>query len=176
MKTCRQKFERRRVVMKRRRRRRNKVKGVYGGAGVIAMDGPMSKVALTLDYIILLFWGFGFFFLQRRWWAPCEKRIGQPDAAGAGLSWFTRREVFIPPLIKDVIRAQIDGKLFFFCGGGGTMMIQQKKNPRTNGRKEREMCEINNNTSNVSQSVQLLFFFRFFMYILKGIASNDVCR
>lgn len=56
------------------------------------------------------------------------------------------------------------------------MMIQQKKNPRTNGRKEREMCEINNNTSNVSQSVQLLFFFRFFMYILKGIASNDVCR
>lgn len=61
MKTCRQKFERRRVVMKRRRRRRNKVKGVYGGAGVIAMDGPMSKVALTLDYIILLFWGFGFF-------------------------------------------------------------------------------------------------------------------
>ncbi len=69
MKTCRQKFERRRVrfaVMKRRRRRRNKVKGVYGGAGVIAMDGPkndgpMSKVALTLDYFILLFWGFCFF-------------------------------------------------------------------------------------------------------------------
>jgi hypothetical protein len=52
---------------RRRRRRRNKVKGVYGGAGVIAMDGPkndgpMSKVALTLDYFILLFWVFFFFF------------------------------------------------------------------------------------------------------------------
>jgi hypothetical protein len=54
-------------MKRRRRRRRNKVKGVYGGAGVIAMDGPkndgpMSKVALTLDYFILLFWVFFFFF------------------------------------------------------------------------------------------------------------------
>jgi hypothetical protein len=52
---------------------------------------------------------------------------------------------------------------FFFCGGGGTMMIQQKKNPRTNGRKERDVRNQQQHVECIT--VGTTTFFSSFLYV-----------
>ncbi len=119
---------------------------------------------------IWFFFFFCFVSFETTAMSPCEKFHRPPDA-GAGLSWFSHHHAkgggfffFIPPLIKDVRRCYSRSNWWeVICGGGGTMIIiQQKENPRTNGRKEREMRNQQQHVECITAGTFLSFLYFFF--------------
>jgi hypothetical protein len=142
---------------RRRRRRRNKVKGVYGGAGVIAMDGPkndgpMSKVALTLDFFF-----FFFFFLNGGDEPRAKNALANPMLLARVFRDSRGRRFLFLFSSKMLFAFKLMGSFFFLRRWWDDDDTTKEKSP--NEREKRERCAKSTTTRRMYHSRYNYFFF-----------------